>query len=370
VADVLVKRLQSLLQAKAWLLVPAEGDRWIRLPESDEEPSCPPPSALLGALGPVARREDPLEPFFLDGHSYVALASTRGTEGMLQLHLAEGRSFPQEVWGSLQAFAVQGALALERVRWLEAAHAARVESETERMRSSLLSAISHDLRTPLAAIQGAASSMLLPAEPLPESTRRDLLSMIHDESEHLAQLLSNLLDLTRLESGTIQVRKEWQPLDEVIGAALRRVEARGCKGVRVMLPEDMPMVALDEVLAEQLLVNLIINAHRYAPETAVELRAWTETGSLQLAVADRGPGIPEAFRDRIFDKFFRMPGSNGDGGIGLGLAICDAIARAHGGRIWVEEHPGGGALFRVSIPWEGDPPQIEESLPFDEEDRS
>jgi two-component system, OmpR family, sensor histidine kinase KdpD len=368
VAEVLVQRLQSLFQAKAWLLIPAERDTWTCLPESTDMPVCPPPSVLLPEFGQTTVREDPLEPLWKDGCYFVALASTRGTEGLLQLKLSENARFSQASWGSLQAFTVQGALALERVRWVETAHAAHLENETERMRSSLLSAVSHDLRTPLAAIQGAASSLLLPSDSLPTSARRDMLAMIHDESEHLAQLLSNLLDLTRLESGTIRARKEWQPLDEVVGAALRRTEASG-KGmeVRVSIPEDLPFVPLDEALAEQLLINLLVNARRYAPESPVDLRAWGSDNTLELEVADRGPGIPEAFRERVFDKFFRVPGSVGEGGVGIGLAICDAIAKAHGGRIWAEERSGGGAAFRISLPLDGKPPALSDyDIPIQE----
>jgi two-component system sensor histidine kinase KdpD len=277
-----------------------------------------------------------------------------GLEGLLQIHCPEGLPFPQELWGSLQAFAVQGALAIERVRWLETAQQAHTDRETERLRNSLLSSISHDLRTPLTAIQGAASSLLLPAEPLPEATRRDLLAMIRDESERLARLLSNLLDLTRLESGAIRARKEWQPLDEVIGAALRRLETGPAPEVRVMLPEDLPLVPLDAVLMEQLLINLLANAQRHAPASPIELKAWLGAGSLELAVSDEGPGVPEELRERIFDKFFCTP--SGDGGVGLGLAICEAIARTHGGRIWMEPSPRGGASFRISLPLEGEPP--------------
>jgi two-component system sensor histidine kinase KdpD len=285
----------------------------------------------------------------------VALASARGTEGFLQIRAPQGRPFPQEAWGSLQSFAVQGALAIERIRWVESARQARMDRETERMRSSLLGAISHDLRTPLAAIQGAASSLLLPSETLPDATRRDLLGMIRDESERLARLLSNLLDLTRLESGGLQARKEWQPVDEVVGAVLRRLETGGGRlDVRVALPPDLPLVPLDSVLMEQLLLNLLTNAQRHAPGSPVDLAAWLGDRTLELVVSDAGPGIPEALRERVFEKFFRSP--RGDGGVGLGLAICDAIARTHGGRIWAEPSPGGGASFRLSLPLEGQPP--------------
>ncbi len=369
VSEVLSRRLQSLFQCKASLLIPGEGDTWIRMPECTNIPDCPPPSELLPEFSHASTREDPLEPLFREGCSFVSLASTGGTEGLLRMRLANDAKFPQESWGSLQAFAIQGTLALERVRWVEAAQSAHLESETERMRSSLLSSISHDLRTPLAGIQGAASSLLLPAT-LPESTRRDMLSMIHDESERLAQLIGNLLDITRLESGAIQLRKEWQPLGEVVGAALRRAESgSGLQNVRLDLPEDLPLVPLDAVLAEQLLINLLVNARRHAPESPVELRAWPESESLELEIADRGPGIPQAYRERIFDKFFRLPASTaGDGGVGLGLAICHAIAKAHGGRIWVEDRSGGGASFRVSLPLTGTPPPPPDSEPPPEEE--
>lgn len=353
VAEVLTERFRSFHQADAWLRVPQPDGMWSCLPSPGSE--LPDPGDLPAGFGSASDQEDPLEPLFRDGWTYLSLNSTHGAEGLLQIHHSEGLPFPQETWGSLQAFAVQGALAIERVHWLETAQRARTDRETERMRSSLLSAISHDFRTPLAAIQGAASSLLLPAEPLPEATRRDMLAMIHDESERLARLLSNLLDLTRLESGVLRARKEWQPLDEVIGAALRRIEADGrASEVHVELPDELPLVPLDAVLMEQLLINLLANARRHAPGSPVELRAWLETDTLELAVSDRGPGIPEGYQERVFERFFRMPGR--DGGVGLGLAICEAIAKTHGGRIWVEPSAEAGATFRISLPMEGEPP--------------
>ena len=250
---------------------------------------------------------------------------------------------------------MQIALALERLRWLEEARKAQLESETERMRSTLLGAIGHDLRTPLAAIHGAAGSLLLPSD-MSDSTRRDLLTMIQEESERLAQLLGNLLDLTRLESGAIQVQKEWQPLEEVVGSALGGLERRqGALPVQVELPESLPLVPLDAALIEQVLVNLLTNAQRHAPGREIDLRAWEEPGWVHLEVADRGPGIPANLQERIFDKFFRLPEA-GEGGVGLGLAICRAIAQAHGGRIQVQDRPGGGSSFRLALPLDGTPP--------------
>jgi two-component system sensor histidine kinase KdpD len=299
---------------------------------------------------------DPFEPLFLNDCSFVALAGHGGAEGLLQLRLESGGPFPQESWGLFQSLAVQGALALERVRWLEEAQQARLDTETERMRNTLLGAVSHDLRTPLAAIQGAATSLLLP-EPLPEATRLDLLAMIRDESERLAHLLGDLLELTRLQSGAIRIRKEWQLLDEVVGAAVLHLEHRhGPLPIRMDLPESLPLVPLDGALMEQVLINLLGNALRHAPDSPVELRAWEEPTGVQLEIADRGPGIPAEFRARVFDKFFRMPRNLKDGGVGLGLAIASTIVKIHGGAIWVEEREGGGARFRLSLPLDGLPP--------------
>ncbi len=358
VAEVLAQRLHSLFQADAWVLLPTGDDAWTRLPQGEDVPPCPPPSVILPEFGTAFTREDPLEPFFDAGCSFVPLAGTGGTEGIIQIRLAGGARVPQERWGLLQAFAVQGSLALERIRWVETVQRVRLENETERMRSTLLGAVSHDLRTPLAAIQGAATSILLPEGALSEESRHDLLVMIREESVRLNRLLSNLLDLTRLESGIIRVHKEWQPLDEVVGSTIEHLERQGPLPVTVHLPPDLPLVPLDGGLMEQVLQNLFINARLHAGDGTVILEAWAGPGTVELAVADQGPGVPAEYRQMIFDKFFRMPDQIRDGGVGLGLAICDAIVKAHGGRIWVEDREGGGARFRITLPLDGVPPVL------------
>ena len=363
VASVLAERLHGLFRAQAWLLVPGEGDAWRPYPDQPEAPSCPRPSEFLPHFSNPLTRMDPFEPLFLNGCSFVAMAGQGGAEGLLQLKLEGGGPFPPESWGLFQSLAVQGALALERVRWLEEAHQARLDNETERMRNTLLGAISHDLRTPLAAIQGAATSLLLP-EPLPEAARLDLLAMIRDESHRLARLLSDLLELTRLQGGGIQIRKEWQLLDEVVGSAVLHLEkGKGQLPIRMDLPASLPLVPLDGALMEQVLINLLGNALRHAPGSAVELRAWETPDCLQLEIADRGPGIPAEFRKAVFEKFFRMPRDLKDGGVGLGLAIAATIVKLHDGAIWVEARDGGGALLRVTLPLGGLPPAHLESDP-------
>ena len=366
VAEVLADRLNGLFRAQAWILVPAPGDTWRQFPEGEPAPACPRPSEFLPHFSNPLTREDPFEPLFLNNCSFVALAGHGGAEGLLQLRLQGNGPFPPESWGFFQSLAVQGALALERVRWLEEAQAARLDTETERMRNTLLGAVSHDLRTPLAAIQGAATSLLLP-DPLPEATRQDLLAMIRDESERLARLLGDLLELTRLQSGSLRLRKEWQPLDEVVGSAVLHLERRlGPLPICMDLPASLPLVLLDGALMEQVLINLLGNALRHAPDSPVDLRAWEEPAGVQLEISDHGPGIPAEFRERVFDKFFRMPRDLKDGGVGLGLAIASTIVKLHEGTIWVEERPGGGARFRLCLPLSGLPPaELEEpsSLP-------
>jgi two-component system sensor histidine kinase KdpD len=361
VATTAAEHIRRVFKAQAWLLFPA-GEGWTTRPASLDATALPAPVELLPRLILGERAGDPLEPVPVGDAICLSLMGTDQSEGVLRILPGAGEPLPPRTWELLKAFAVQIALALERLRWLEEARKAQLESETERMRSTLLGAIGHDLRTPLTAIHGAAGSLLLPGE-MSDSTRRDLLTMIQDESERLAQLLSNLLDLTRLESGSLQVQKEWQPLEEVIGAALGRLERRqGALPVRVDLPEALPLAPLDAVLIEQVLVNLITNAQRHAPGQDIDLQAWEEPGWVHLEVADRGPGIPPEFRERIFDKFFRLPEA-GEGGVGLGLAVCRAILQAHGGSIGVEDRPGGGSRFRLALPLDGTPPALPEGAP-------
>ena len=354
VADIAAKHIRQVFKAQAWLLFP-EGEGWLVRPLPFPTADMPSPAELLPRLAVGWRLGDPLEPLPLGEATCLSLTGTDRSEGVLRILPDDAAGLPPQTWELLKAFAVQIALTLERLRWLEEARRAQVENETERLRNTLLGAIGHDLRTPLAAIHGAASSLLLPGE-VPETTRRDLLTMIQEESERLAHLLGNLLDLTRLESGTLQVQKEWQPLEEVVGAALGRLERRlGAMPVHVELPDDLPLAPFDAALMEQVLINLLANAQRHAPGQDVDLRAWGDASWLHVEVADRGPGIPSGFQERIFDKFFRLPGS-GEGGVGLGLAICRAILQAHGGAIRAKDRAGGGTIFHLTLPLDGTPP--------------
>lgn len=265
----------------------------------------------------------------------------------------------------LDAFATQIALALERDRLAHEAQRVLAEAEAERLRSSLLSAVSHDLRTPLAAIAGSASTLV--ESNLDDATRRELARTIYEETDRLSRLVENLLHLTRIESGAMNVDKQWQPLDEVVGSALHRMEsAMAHHDVRVDLSADLPLVPLDGLLIEQVLVNLLDNAAKYTPaSTAIDITARSIPQAVEVTVADRGPGLNETERQRVFEKFYRSSGVRSDRGrgAGLGLAICRAIVTAHGGRIWADAHEGGGTCFRFTLPIEAAPPVIDQTAP-------
>lgn len=261
----------------------------------------------------------------------------------------------------LEALAGQAALALERCRLSREAQLERTRAEAERARNALLSSVSHDLRTPLAAITGAATNLRDDAGALSEPTRRELAETIADEAQRLNRLIGDLLEMTRLESGAIRARREWHSLEEIVGAALGRLEPQiGDRPVRVSIPDDLPLVPLDDVMFELVVHNLVENADRYSPAgAAIEVEATVEAGALRMSVADRGTGLSPGEERRVFEKFYRGSAAGRRPGTGLGLAICRAIVEAHDGRIAASCREGGGAVFTVWVPIAGEPPRVE-----------
>jgi len=292
---------------------------------------------------------------------YLPLLASAGTVGVLGVLPAEAQPAPDvEQLHQLDAFAGLFALAIERADLAAEAQRIGLQMETERLRSSLLSAVSHDLRTPLSAITGASSTLLDVDLKLDEQTRRELLQSILEEAERLHRLVTNLLDMTRLEAGALAVRKEWQPVEEIVGAALERMSGRlKDHPVSTRIADDLSFVPLDALLIQEVLVNLLENSAKYAPPgTPLEIAASAADEAVAIAVIDRGPGIPPDDLERVFDKFYRSPGAGARSGAGLGLAICRGIVALHGGKIWAENVPGGGAAFRFSLPLKGAPPQV------------
>jgi two-component system sensor histidine kinase KdpD len=267
-----------------------------------------------------------------------------------------GRRLTNEEYEAAVALGSQAAVAIERTILSEQSEAARVEAEAERLRTSLLSSLSHDLRTPLATIEGAASTLMQHGGTLPPAVRHDMAESILEESRRMSRLVSNLLDMIRVETGALAVQKAWQPLEEALGVALLRLDASlGSHPVDVRLPADLPLVAIDELLIEQVFINLLENAIKYTPPgTPISIGAWQGNGGIVVEVADGGPGVAPGFEETVFRKFYRA-GSGPEGGAGLGLTICRGIVTAHGGRIWVEPRSGGGAAFRFTLPLDGPP---------------
>jgi two-component system sensor histidine kinase KdpD len=292
---------------------------------------------------------------------YLPLQSPNGTVGVLavrhpdveQLLLPEYRQI-------LENYSTQVAMAVDRDRLTLESDKARIEAETERLRSTLLTSVSHDLRTPLAVIEGATDSLLHANTPMPEETRHELLESISKETNYLSRLVENLLRLTQLSSaGPLALNREWHPAEELIGSALRCVERTlGDRTVNVDLPSDMLWINADAVLVEQALVNLLENACRYTPAGApIEITARSHGNKTVLEIADRGPGLPPGEEQRIFEKFQRGTAMKPDSrGAGLGLAICRAIMDAHGGRINARNREGGGAIFRLEFVADSPPP--------------
>ncbi len=267
---------------------------------------------------------------------------------------------PLEQRAVLQGLTRQAAVAFERLRLAEEARSAALRARTEEMRSALLSTISHDLRTPLAVVTGAATALKDEAS-LDGPTRRSLVETICDEAERLERLVRNLLDMTRVQAGALKVKREWVPLEEIIGSARARL-AKQLSGrtVHVELPETLTLVAVDPLLFEQVLLNLLENAVKYTPPgSPIDMMARVTATGIELEVCDRGPGFDPQESERLFEKFYRGARSIG-GGAGLGLAVSRGIVEAHGGRISAVNRPGGGASFVVSLPSEGTPPLVPE----------
>ncbi|MEO8052385.1 MAG: ATP-binding protein, partial [Acidobacteriota bacterium] len=287
---------------------------------------------------------------------YVPLKGARRIVGVMAiLPGPQGDALNADRHHLLDLFANQTALAIERTLSQNAADDARMQMETEEMRSSLLSAVSHDLRTPLASITGAASTLRGQGDRLAPGVRDELLESISEEALRLSRLVGNLLDMTRLESG-VELRRDLYPLEEIVGAALERLEPQlAGREVTAVVPEDLPLVYADDVLLGQVLVNLIENAAKYSPPGgAIEIVATVVPAAVQLEVRDRGAGFAMGDEKRLFEKFYRG-NSKGVRGAGLGLAICRAIVVAHRGTIEALHREGGGAIFRIRLPLDGRP---------------
>ena len=245
----------------------------------------------------------------------------------------------------------------------EARAALALEAETERIRSALLSSISHDLRSPLAVLTGASSTLAEDGKRLGDDERDALAASIYAQARNLSEQMDKVLQMTRLESGTVTLERDWASLSEIAGSVLGRLgDKLSSHRVMVEIPLDLPLVRVDAALIDQAMGNLLDNAARHTPPgTVVRLRIDRDESGLVVSVEDYGPGIDPRDMERVFGKFQRGNSEAPGGGVGLGLSICRAIVRLHGGQAWAEQIPGGGISFRFTLPVEKAPRPPEDS---------
>lgn len=291
---------------------------------------------------------------------YLPLKAPMRLRGILALEMrdADHLLIPEQ-HRLLDTFASLIAIALERVHYVDVAQSTTVQMESERLRNSLLSAISHDLRTPMSVLVGLADSLFL-TRPPPTDAQAEIAQSLREEALRVSAQVNNLLDMARLQAGHVTLNREWQPLDEAAISALRITE-RGIATqhqFKLALDENLPLLEIDSVLMERVFCNLLENAVKYTPPgSLIEIGAHATAQTVEVWVDDNGPGIPQGKEEVIFKKFERGQAESTTRGVGLGLAICRAIIEAHGGEIHVENRPGGGAHFQFSLP-RGKPPPL------------
>jgi two-component system sensor histidine kinase KdpD len=339
----------------AMLLLDAAGDLQRAGPVAQTAKAAPVPPELLELARDLVRADTPsLHGTGPGGEELLRLRASRGALGVLIVRTGPSRLFENPANRELlEVYGNHIALAVERARLADDAQRAQVDIQRERLRNALLSSVSHDLRTPLAVVKGAVTALIDGKDDLSPERRQEYLETISDEANRLNRLVRNLLNMTSLEAGAIRARKEWQLLEEVVGVALNRLEdPLAGRPVRVEIEPDANLAPFDATLLEQVFLNLIENALRYTPAgSPLEIRARNVEGGVEVAIMDRGPGVPPGHEDQIFDKF-RRAGAAAEGGMGLGLAICRGILAVHGGKIWCEGRPGGGASFCFFLPRE------------------
>ncbi|MEZ4591272.1 MAG: sensor histidine kinase KdpD [Chloroflexota bacterium] len=286
------------------------------------------------------------------GGTYLPLSSSGQVGGVLAIEFPQSETpLTGEQNRLLLSYASQVALALERARLAEQARQAHLLSETEKLQTALLNAISHDLRTPLAAITGVLSSLHDDEALLSKEARHEMVVTAWEEARRLNRLVGNLLDMTRLESGALKVVCQPSDVEDLVGATLAQMPNRlQGRTLQIEIPPGLPLVEMDFTLMVQVLVNLLDNALKYSPEdTPITIEAQQVGGEMVLSVQDQGPGLPEAELEHIFDRFVRM-NTEGVSGTGLGLSIARGIVEAHNGRIWAENRAEGGASFSLALP--------------------
>jgi two-component system sensor histidine kinase KdpD len=355
ISGIAIRHVAEVFQCQAVLLLPDASGKLLDSPDTSSPARFPGADLAVGQWVADHGRRAGLGSDTLPAAPalYVPLGDSERRLGVLAvLPSNRRRVLLPEQRHLLETFAGQIGVALERAHLAEVSEAMKIEAQTESLRNTLLASISHDLRTPLAILQGAGSTLAEHGNTLDEATRLALARSIETTSGEMADLISNVLDLMRWESGEIALRRDWQGIDDLVGTALQRVGSRlEPYPVDLRLANDLPPIYVDASLVVQLLVNLLDNIVKYTPAgTQIHISAVADAGWLRVAVADQGPGLPPGDPARLFDKFQRGAEEGTVVGVGLGLAICRAIVQAHGGVIIAEPRPGGGARFEFTLP--------------------
>jgi two-component system, OmpR family, sensor histidine kinase KdpD len=364
-----VARIQSLIAAflqtefgvEAELLLPGPDGELASIAEGSRQP----PADLAVAKRVLATGE-PM-PFFESEIGAMALALPLNApirrRGILVVRSRERDSVvAAHQRPLLDAVAALASTAIERVHFVEVAGQAQVDIESERLRTSVLSAVSHDLRTPLTVVVGLADTLARGEPSLPPDLRRAAIEL-REQAMRLSRMVENLLDMARLRSGRVKLLKAWQPLEEVVGSSVSAVEASyPGLAVGIELAADLPVLEFDGVLIERVLVNLLENAAKHGGGSGIAIRAGRTESGVEIEVEDRGPGLPPGDVDRLFDMFERGGSEAQPVGAGMGLAICKAIVEAHGGTIRAGSREGGGTSFVVSLPATAPPEALQASV--------
>jgi len=363
VLDITRRFVERSFDARGAILLPDEGGR-LALPAPDGAAR----PLVLSVLDMAAAQwaYDHAEPagagtstLPTNQYLYLPLQAPMRIRGVLAVRLPAAPSLPlPERRALLDAFAALAAIALERVHYVDVAQDALVKMEGERLRNSLLAALSHDLRTPLTGLVGLSESLTLSQPPL-AAPQMELAQAVRDEARRMATLVANLLDMARLQSGGVKLNLQWQTIEEVVGSALRACRWQlGGRAVGTAIPHGLPLLRFDAVLVERVLANLLENAAKYTPATAgIAVSAHVQGDMLAVRVCDDGPGLPPGREDALFEKFVRGQAESPIAGVGLGLAICRAIVDAHRGRM--RAWNAGRACFEFALPL-GEPPALPE----------
>jgi len=355
--------IQRTFRAKATLILPDDNGRLQAPPQQTGDLSHAPNIDVLDmgiaqwAFDRATAAGIGTDTLPASSYFYLPLVAPMRTRGLLAIQ-PEGRRWIliPEQRQQLDTFAALAAIALERVHYIEVAQNALVHMESERLRNSLLATLSHDLRTPLTSLVGLAESLTLAKPPLPQS-QQALAEALRDETLRMSALVTNLLDMARIQNGDVHLNLQWQTLEEVVGSSLRICRANlGERRIETHLPRELPLIRFDAMLIERVLCNLLENAAKYTPpDSHITISAEVAGQYVNVSVFDNGPGLPHGREESLFEKFTRGERESATTGVGLGLAICRAIIEAHGGMIRAGKSPEGGAAFIFTLPL-GTPP--------------